>query len=744
MSAPATARTRGGRHVARRSGGLARWGAFVGRHRVAVLVFWVVFVVAGFGTALGLFGTPSLFSRVGSGEIVVDGENQAGRDVLAEAGGSGFSTYTLLVRGVDLTDPVVVGAGAQAVRDLTAIDTVESAVNPFVAPGGPTSPAGLRFVEDGDPASGGFATVVTFDPGNTAEQEDAATAEVDVVFDRLVEETGATSSERGGLRSLVDRIVEQVKVDGQRGEGIALPVSFALMVVVFGGFLAAGFPVFGAVASIAGALASLLGFSYLLDLDASTINVVTVLGLGLCIDYGLLVVSRFREEMRATLRGTPAADATREQVLDATIRTMDRAGRTVVFSAVTVAFSLAGMLLLEIDFIRAVALAGISVVLVALAVALSLIPALCAMGARRLLRQGTETAADEGVFSRLAGFVHRVPWAVIAVVSGLLVVLAVPAASMRLTSSGAELLPVGTPERTFHEDFREGYPLLAGAEVVVVAKAPVEEVSAWAATAGNRPGVETVDPVRELEGGVVTVGFQTGDNGTGPASRELVDSLRTDRPPFESWVVGQASGLKDFSAAVAARAWWAAGTVVLATLVLLFLMTGSVVIPVKALVMNVLSLGAALGVTVWIFEEGHLESLLRFTSAGGLENAIPILVIAFGFGLSMDYEVFLLSRIVELHEQGHDTESAVTLGLQRSGRIITSAALLMAVVFAGFAAGDLLIMKQMGVALVLAIAIDATLVRMLLVPATMSVLGAANWWAPRSLRRLHERWGITE
>ena len=183
---------------------------------------------------------------------------------------------------------------------------------------------------------------------------------------------------------------------------------------------------------------------------------------------------------------------------------------------------------------------------------------------------------------------------------------------------------------------------------------------------------------------------------------------------------------------------------VLATLVLLFLMTGSVVVPVKALLMNVLSLGASLGVTVWIFQEGHLESLLRFTSAGGLENTIPLLVVAFGFGLSMDYEVFLLSRIVELHEQGAGTREAVVLGLQRSGRIITSAALLMVIVFSGFAAGDLLIMKQMGVALVLAITIDATLVRMLLVPATMAVLGRANWWAPAPLRRLHERFGITE
>ncbi|MGL5912058.1 MAG: MMPL family transporter, partial [Phycicoccus sp.] len=164
--------------------------------------------------------------------------------------------------------------------------------------------------------------------------------------------------------------------------------------------------------------------------------------------------------------------------------------------------------------------------------------------------------------------------------------------------------------------------------------------------------------------------------------------------------------------------------------------------PVKALVMNVLSLGATLGVLVWVFQDGNLEGALGFTSVGGIEATVPLLALAFGFGLSMDYEVFLLSRVVELHAQGHDTRSAVTLGLQRSGRIITSAALLMVIVFAGFAAGDLLVLKQTGVALVLAVIIDATVVRMLLVPATMSVLGSANWWAPRPLRRLHERYGI--
>ena len=724
--------------------GLARWGRAVAGHARGVVLLWLGLTAAAFAVALGAVGTPSIFDRLETGEILVDGENRTGRELLADAGGSGFSTYTLLVDGVDVGSPEVARAATAAAGRLLEVDTVVSAANPFVVDGGLEGPRARSLLSGGSVAGGGFATVVGFDPSNTAEQEAAATARVDEVFDRLVADTGAAGSERGGVRRLVDRIVEQVKVDGQRGEGIALPVSFAVMVVVFGGFLAAGFPVLGAVASIAGSLVSLLGFSYLLEVDATAVNVVTVLGLGLCIDYGLLVVSRFREELRSALNGRAAATATAEEVTGATGRTLDRAGRTVVFSALVVAISLAGLLFLEIELIRAVALAGVSVVLLALAVALTLIPALCTLGARRLLRRGTEVAGDEGVFSRLAEAVHRAPWVVIGVVSAALVTLALPLGGLSLTSSGAELLPTGTPERVFFQTLRADYPTLAGPQVQVVTTAPAAQVQAWAADASDRPGVQDVEPVRTLDDGVVTVGFQTGDSGSGEASRALTASLRTDRPPFEASVVGQASGIADFETAVADRAPWSVAAVVTATLALLFLMTGSVVIPVKALVMNLLSLGASLGVAVWVFQEGHLEGALDFSSTGALEVIVPVLVVAFGFGLSMDYEVFLLSRIVELHESGRSTREAVVLGLQRSGRIITSAALLMVIVFSGFAAGELLVMKQMGVALVLAIAVDATLVRMLLVPATMAVLGRANWWAPTPLRRLHARYGVTE
>jgi RND superfamily putative drug exporter len=229
-----------------------------------------------------------------------------------------------------------------------------------------------------------------------------------------------------------------------------------------------------------------------------------------------------------------------------------------------------------------------------------------------------------------------------------------------------------------------------------------------------------------------------------PETEAVIDELRTNRPAFTTYVTGQAAGQRDFLASMVSRAPYAVGLVVLGTFVLLFLMTGSLVIPLKALILNVVSLGAALGVLVLTFQNGNLEGLIDFSSVGAIESMIPFLALAFGFGLSMDYELFLLARIAELHRQGVPNNRAVALGLQRSGRIITSAALLIVIVFAGFAAGQLLIIKEIGVALVTAVILDATIVRMLLVPATMTLLGDWNWWAPAPLARWHARHGIQE
>lgn len=728
---------------------LERWGRSVGRHPWRVVGAWVGLVLISFALALGALGNQPLFDRLSSGDIDAPGDARVALDLAERAGGGSFTSDTLIVEGSPATDPFARQQVGRAIQGISETEGVASVVNPLVAPEGVADPEVASLVRDEGGGRYGFVTLVTYDAGLTDAELTAARQKVDGLLSYVVTGSRATDSQRGSTEDLVNAIIGQVGEDLTRGEGVAVPVSFAVMVLVFGGFLAAGLPVVGAVASIGGALASLLGFSYLIDLDATVVNVVTVLGLGLCIDYGLLVVSRFREEIRDILDGAPVDRLDADLVVAATGRTVHRAGRTVVFSAVTVAIALTGLMFFPVVFMRASGAAGMSVVLLALLVAITLIPALCAISARRLLRRGTEQAPDEGVFSGLARGVQRAPWAVIALVLALLVTLALPALRLNLVSSGPAIVPADTPERVFFDTLAEQYPGLASPDVTYVTQEPREEVQAWVdGDAADLPGLgspPTLESLGEVDGReVLSVDLRTGDGGDGDASRDLVEALHAQRPPVDGAIGGQASGLRDFTTAVVERAPYAVATVVLATFVLLFLMTGSLVIPLKALVMNVVSLGASLGALVWVFQDGHLEGLLDFESTGGVEASIPLLVLAFGFGLSMDYEVFLLSRVVELHEQGLPTDAAVRLGVQRSGRIITCAALLMIIVFSGFVAAQVLAIKQTGVALVLAIAIDATLVRMLLVPATMSVLGEWNWWAPRRLKALHERVGITE
>ncbi|KQU68470.1 MMPL family transporter [Phycicoccus sp. Root101] len=728
-------------HPDRSTSALSHLGGLVGRHPRTVVLIWLLAVVASFAGATGAFGNQSLFERLQSGDPSVAGENLQGRDQLVAAGRSATSTHLLQVTDADAAAPATVAAVKAAASAISGIDGVASVAAPQLVPAGLDSPQAKTLL----PTSGdGFAAVVTFDPGLEGDARDRAQAQVDQQLDALVAAIPGAHGTTGGLADLIHAITSQVEKDLRAGEGIALPISFLVMVLVFGGFVAAGMPIIGAIASIAGALASLLGFSHVIDLDATVVNVVTVLGLGLCIDYGLLTVSRFREELRSRVQGRPASEITQEEVLAAIVRTVDSAGRTVVFSGLTVAISLGGLLVFEASILKAIGSAGLSVVLVAMLVALTLVPALCVLGARRLLKRGTEQAPEEGVFSRLATRVFRHPLLVILAVLAVLGTLAAPAFDLRLTSSGKELLPVSAPQREFFTTLEARYPGLAGPDVQVVATASPEQAQAYAAALPVVGGTRLTGRVEAVSDRLSVIAIDTPGGPLDDGARDAVTALRADRPDFPTKVIGQASGLRDFTDSLRERAPYAFALVALATLVLLFLMTGSVVIPVKALLMNVVSLGASLGIVVWVFQQGHLQGLLGFDSVGGIESTIPMLVLAFGFGLSMDYEVFLLSRIVELHERGADNDHAVIAGLQRSGRIITSAAILVVIVFSGFVAGQLLIIKETGVGLAVAVLLDATLVRMLLVPATMALLGDWNWWAPARLKRWHARFGITE
>ncbi|RKT78246.1 RND superfamily putative drug exporter [Terracoccus luteus] len=721
-------------------GPLTRLGGTIGRHPLRWVLAWVLVAVASFAVAVGGVTGESLFDRLQSGAPSVDSEAQRANDVIASVEPT-LSTLTLQVSGADLTDPAEVRAGAQATAAIRDIPGVAGIQSPLLAQGGPDDPSVRSLVGDGRVDSGRFATVVQFDEGLDADRQATAEAEAEKALLGVADRMGA-EGQVGGLGKVLDAITSTIERDLVRGEGIALPLTFVVMFFVFGGFVAAGMPIVGAVVSIGGALLSLFGFSHLLDLDATVVNIVTLLGLGLSIDYGLLTVSRFREELVAVRRHRVPD---RDDVVRAAERTVATAGRTVLFSGLTVAIALSGLLVFEADIMKALGLAGVSVVVVGMVVSVTLVPALAVLGARRLARNATVTASDTGVFSRLAHGVQRRPVLVIVGCVAVLVTLALPTLGIKLTSSGTELLPRDAQMRVFFDRLEADYPALSAPAVTVVAEtADTAAVTRWAQDdLRDQPGVTGVT-VRPLGGRYTLVGAQVQGEPLSQQAQDVVHHVRETRTDFPTLVTGQAAGQIDFLESMGHRAPYAVLLVVLGTFVLLFLMTGSVVVPVKALVLNVISLGAALGIVVWIFQSPHLEGLLAFSSVGAVESLVPFLVLAFGFGLSMDYEVFLLSRITEYHHQGFENDRAVSLGLQRTGRIITSAALLIVIVFAGFIAGDILIIKEMGLALVAAVVVDSTIVRMLLVPATMTLLGSWNWWAPAPLKRIHARFGISE
>jgi RND superfamily putative drug exporter len=731
----------------------------------------LVITVASFAAATGAFGE-GLFARLNSGQLTVPSESDDGLAILTGAATSG-PTLTLIVQGVDPADPDLVEPVGRAHQDLSDIPGVASVSEPITVPGGPGGSAPAEPGQAPAASSGpkvaplvaqdgnGFQVSVTLEADLPGAVEDAALDAVQSRLDELGAEITAlvpgSSAQVGGGTLLITAITGQVEKDLVKGELIALPISLLVMVLVFGGFVAAGMPIMGAIASIGGALASLLAFSYFIDLDASVVNVVTVMGLGLCIDYGLLIVSRYREELRKRLE-VRTTRSTRPAQTDALVATMGTAGRTVLFSAITVAISLSGLMLFQAEIFRAIGAAGVSVVVVALLVALTLVPALLTLAGARMLKPGVmskvpvlkrlvnklgDVAPEEGFFSRLARWTQRRPWLVAIGVLAVLGLLAVPALRLEMRSSGEQLLPPGSPDRVFFDTLAEQYPSFGIPSVQVVGQTEPANMTDLAQDIAELPGVELVTPPRPVgaDHAVISV-FMTDPDPGNPQARDVVNQVRDNRPDYPIWVTGQTAHLMDFTHAIGQQAPSAIAVVIVATFVLLFLLTGSILVPIKALLINVVSLGASLGVLVLIFQDGRFESFLNFESVGGIEAIIPILVVALGFGLAMDYEMFLLSRIKEFKDKGLTNNEAVVAGLQRSGRIITSAALIVVLVFGGFALGDLLVIKETGIALAVAVAIDATLVRCLLVPATMTLLGEWNWWAPKPLRRLHNKLGL--
>ena len=578
---------------------------------------------------------------------------------------------------------------------------------------------------------------------------------------------GGLSVRTGGEFAVYAEVGDTIEHDILRAESIAIPVTAVLLVLVFGSAVAASLPLLVGVLSILGTFLSLHVLHGFTDVSVYSVNLATSLGLGLGIDYALFLVTRYREELA---RGRTVADSVEE-----TLRT---AGRTVLFSAVTVMLSLGALLVFPLYFLKSFAYAGISAVLFALVGALVVLPAaLAALGhrvdsldlrkpLRRALRMQPPRVktVDEGFWHRVAVTVMKRPVGVGTGVVLVLVLLGLPFQSVIFGLADDRVLPrtaqAHEVAQVLREDFtgREAFAL-----PVLLTPAP-SSVTAYAEALSRVPGVERVDASsgrwssgRRVAAGLASYQVAGGQRlsvvpsieSIGPAGEKLVKQLRAVPAPARVLIGGQAAQLVDTKKALGGKLPLALGLVLAATFVLLFLFTGSIVLPVKALVLNVLSLSATFGLMVWVFQQGHLAGLIGDPIiTGTLDTTMPILMFCVLFGLSMDYEVFLLSRIKEEWDAGDGSAAAntraVALGLERTGSLITAAAALLALVFLSFVTSGISFIKLLGLGTALAVLVDATLVRGALVPSFMRLMGPANWWAPAPLRRLHNRIGLTE
>ncbi|MGW1764606.1 MMPL family transporter [Streptomyces sp. NPDC002073] len=551
----------------------------------------------------------------------------------------------------------------------------------------------------------------------------------------------------GGPVAVQRAMTSTVQEDLVRAELIALPVTLVLLVLVFGSAVAALLPLAVGIVAVLGTNAVLRGLTEVTDVSVFAMNLTTALGLGLAIDYALFIVRRFREELDAG-RDPRAA-------VGATLRT---AGRTVLFSALTVAVSLSAMLLFPQYFLRSFAYAGVAVVLLAAAAALILLPAaLVLLGERvnsldlralwrRRRPAGQAPAAERGAgWARVAVLVmRRAPVFAIATTAGLLL-LGLPFLDVRFGTPDDRQLPRTAESHVVQQHIREGFPGSPDGELRILAEgaATPAQYEEYRGRIEGLPGVARVaGPVRSGEYAAFSV-LAEGE-AVGQGAQRLVGTVRSVDAPFETAVTGRAAVLVDSKDAIAAKLPWAGALVAGSTLLLVFLLTGSLLIPLQAVLLNALSLTAMFGAVVWVFQDGHLSGMLGFTPTGDIETTLPVLMFCIAFGLSMDYGVFLISRIKEEYDRTGDHEGAVRLGLSRTGGLITAAAVILAVVMVAIGTSRVTNTKMLGLGIALAVLMDAMVVRSLLVPAVMKLTGRATWWAPGPLRRLHDRFGFSE
>jgi RND superfamily putative drug exporter len=604
----------------------------------------------------------------------------------------------------------------------------------------------------------------------------------------LVEVDGIKVALAGGPSFYADiQIVSET--DLQRSELISLPLAAIVLLLVFGSAVAAGLPLAVGGATVLVALAAIFGIAQATRMSIFVLNLTTLLGLGLGVDYSLLLVSRFREELG---RGAKLGDAVQ--------RTVATAGRAVFFSGVTVMLGLAGLALFDFAILRSIGIAGAITVAIAVASSVTLMPALLSLLGPRvnrlaIRRLGSGKVNERGPWARLARAVMRRPIAVALPTLALLIALGTPWLGVRFNAPDGSILPERVPSRqaldALTDAFGEGSfsPMTAAVRTdgPVTSAANIKLLYDWVQALQADPRVARVDSIVSIDprltltqyqllyssssadgatppdryaaqilsfttaGDLTTVSITPTNGPNRPESRALVGELRAAHPGtigagtpsaitppagLNALIGGGAAEIVDVVDTISGEFPRTAAVVILATLLILAVLLRSIVLPIKAVVMNTLSILASFGALVWIFQDGNLSALLGFAPLGFVETTIPVILFCVLFGLSMDYEVFLLTRMREIYDRTGDNAAAVAGGLERSGRIITSAALIVVVVAGSFVFAEIVLIKALGVGVAIAVALDATIVRALLVPATMRLFGKWNWWAPRWMERL--------
>lgn len=738
------------------------WTRFVtARPRLSLLVALVI-------TALAVLAGSGVADRLGSGGWEdPNAESTYATKALEREFPASQPNLLLLVDAGDASvdDPAVAAEARRTAERLAGEKGITGVGSYWQAD--PSAAAALR-AEDGHEAL--IAARITGEEKEAGETLDRIAPEFRGAHGPVEVSVGGPVAVRHEMQTIIQE-------DLIRAEVIALPVTLVLLVMVFGSAVAALLPLGIGIVAILGTNAVLRGLTEVTDVSVFAMNLTTALGLGLAVDYALFIVRRFREEL-----------ATGAEPLAAVGTTLRTAGRTVLFSALTVAVSLAAMLLFPQYFLRSFAYAGIAVVLLAAAAALILLPAALvllghrvnSLDLRRLFRRGRRASGPQGLeasaqkpgtsatsgatgmprssgttglssasegkaWARTANLVmRRAPFFALGT-TAVLVLLGLPFLGVKFGTADDRQLPTSAESHVVQQHIRDGFPGSPGGglEVLAEGRATEAQYADYKERIAALPEVLRVDgPLVQGDSAYFTV-LPKGESVDDPAQR-LVDELRATQAPFDTEVTGAAAVLVDSKDAIAERLPLAAAFIAIVTLLLVFLLTGSVLIPIQAVVLNALSLTAMFGAVVWIFQDGHLSGLLGFTTPGSIETTLPVLMFCVAFGLSMDYGVFLLSRIKEEYDTTGDHDQAVRHGLQRTGGLITAAAVILAVVMVAIGTSRVTNTKMLGLGIALAVLMDAMIVRSLLVPAVMRLTGRATWWAPGPLRRFHERFGVSE